>query len=833
MPDFDFTAPDGRTYTVTGPAGATPEQAFAILQSQMSSGQAKPSQPPSGSGIPRTAQEQARYDQWSAEMRAQGPDKPATFADKALGAGEAALSTLTGLTGGTVGMLAGGAAGIVGNLTNGRYGIRGGFEKGAQQGAESLTYAPRTEMGREYAGAIGEAVQDSGIAGLPIGPELMAAGNLAGSASRQAARAVGNSTEAYIAQKLAQKAAGAKLTPKIDQERALLAQKAADIGIEAPLHTLSDNKYVRMAGEFFDNLPLSGSTKRDNEVAFNRSLIGQIGGNPKKFEKLTPAVFGEALAKSGREIGEVFSKISVPFADEALQSDLQALRATLPRVLSDTERVIVGNMDELARLAEGNGGVIPGKSFKALHSDVLAKLREPAVDNHIGMREKLIDFKQLLEDAADRQITSPQDKQKYQIARTQHAKAIAIEPLVARGGINGVSPQALLQQLNSTRAGKHRMAIGAAGELGDLAQIAQNFMKETPTSNTAERSAVINAFGGVADLARAGAGITAGNIYNRIARPLARSTIRNSIDELPPPVRFNDELGFAMEPVWPARQAAQAPEYSGLLTADQAEFGGPRLATSEALATRQDIPSMDLPQPSPTSGRPSYPQGIDYANEPLPVLRSGERLPVERDPFSIEYDGGVRYYENQAPPAAQQIPESQGMRFQTQAPESGPNPFPQPLAGQIAEGLALETPEQSAMRATTQQSGAINYDQIPVTARVETLQSPENIAWINQARNEAARLQQIIDNAISPNVRMKAQSNLLRLQDEFGARMREIGIRGREDATGATRMFDQSPRQIQKTYDARQQVNAERQRLKLQAIGDAKTVDEAIRAASE
>lgn len=35
MPTFDFTSPEGKKYTVEGPAGATQEQAFQILQSQL------------------------------------------------------------------------------------------------------------------------------------------------------------------------------------------------------------------------------------------------------------------------------------------------------------------------------------------------------------------------------------------------------------------------------------------------------------------------------------------------------------------------------------------------------------------------------------------------------------------------------------------------------------------------------------------------------------------------------------------------------------------------------------------------------------------------------
>lgn len=36
MPTFDFTAPDGKSYSVDGPDGATPEQAFQILQQHLS-----------------------------------------------------------------------------------------------------------------------------------------------------------------------------------------------------------------------------------------------------------------------------------------------------------------------------------------------------------------------------------------------------------------------------------------------------------------------------------------------------------------------------------------------------------------------------------------------------------------------------------------------------------------------------------------------------------------------------------------------------------------------------------------------------------------------------
>jgi len=38
MPDFEFTNPEGKRFTVTGPQGATPEQAWAVLQQHLTGG---------------------------------------------------------------------------------------------------------------------------------------------------------------------------------------------------------------------------------------------------------------------------------------------------------------------------------------------------------------------------------------------------------------------------------------------------------------------------------------------------------------------------------------------------------------------------------------------------------------------------------------------------------------------------------------------------------------------------------------------------------------------------------------------------------------------------
>lgn len=732
--------------------------------------------------------------------------------DKIKGVAETGLSLATGLTSGTVGFLGGAASGLVDAARQGELGTDAGLRRAKQaadKGAEALTYAPRTESGREYTAKVGEAINDSGIAGLPIGAEMAVLGRMAAPAARQVVNELG--TEAYIAGQLANKARNVRLTPKVDSERAQLAAKAAEKGIEAPLHTLTDNKYLRVAGEFLDNLPASGSAKADNNVAFQRSLIEQIGGNPKKFEKLTPTVFAEAMAKSGKEIGRVFEKVAVPVADEALQADLQALRRTLPRELDTVGSVIRGNIDELIRLGEENGGTIPGPSLKKLHSEVAGKLRQGGVDNTPGLRNSLSDFQSILEDAAERYM-SPADAQSYQTARVQYAKGKTILPLVSRGGISGVSPQGLLQQLNSNSVGKNRVATNAAGELGDLAQIAQNFMKEQPSSGTAERAAAIDSLTSIRGALSAAAGITAGNVYNRIARPLARRAVQNSVrDSAVPPVNFEPiPIGFADDPAFAApRAVASAADepYTGILSAEQAPLTPDSLPPAESFATRSDVPNIDY-EPQMRADVPRYDNGLDFVTERPQIVRSGERVQAEPQGLSAAYDNGIDYYGNAPGPAPVPVAENPLLLLEQPGDRSPPIPDLQPLAPDYPSA------------------------QVPFQSQLELLNQPEVAAITQSYRQEAARLAAMA-NASDPALKAEAFRELTQLREAFAAEMRQRGIR---DVGQSIRLDvpveEAGGFRVQKTYDARKQVNAERQRLQLQRIGSARTVDEAIQAAA-
>lgn len=83
---------------------------------------------------------------------------------------------------GTIGGVVGGLAGVAKSVTGGNYGTQQGVREGAETAgavSNALTYQPRTQTGGKLLESIGNAINDSGIVGVPI-PELNALARTAG-----------------------------------------------------------------------------------------------------------------------------------------------------------------------------------------------------------------------------------------------------------------------------------------------------------------------------------------------------------------------------------------------------------------------------------------------------------------------------------------------------------------------------------------------------------------------------------------------------------------------------------------------------------------------------
>lgn len=95
-----------------------------------------------------------------------------SLADRAGGILEVPISMATGLVAAPIG----GAVGLARGLVGGKYGTQEGAREASQRAeevAQSLTYQPRTQTGRDIIGGIGEVIGSSGIMGVPL-PELNA-----------------------------------------------------------------------------------------------------------------------------------------------------------------------------------------------------------------------------------------------------------------------------------------------------------------------------------------------------------------------------------------------------------------------------------------------------------------------------------------------------------------------------------------------------------------------------------------------------------------------------------------------------------------------------------
>lgn len=145
------------------------------------------------------------------------PELPPTVAERLKGAGETALALGTGATGGAVGQVAGTAKGIANALLEGEFGTAQGarnIEQSAMQGAEALTYQPRTATGQQYTQNVGEALAPA-VALTPALAELAIVGQAARGVApiavgegQRAAQAVGNVANRTIVQPI-KNAAGA------------------------------------------------------------------------------------------------------------------------------------------------------------------------------------------------------------------------------------------------------------------------------------------------------------------------------------------------------------------------------------------------------------------------------------------------------------------------------------------------------------------------------------------------------------------------------------------------------------------------------------------------
>jgi hypothetical protein len=325
---------------------------------------------------------------------------------------------------------------------------------------------------------------------------------------------------------LAEKAISA-MTPEIDPYKLQTFRKAHAMGIPVSPAMLTDNKMFQMINSIAENTPLSGSPLKQRQTLFNQKLIETIGGDSAT-KKLTPDIYDKTLDKWGSEIGNLSSKYDVPPSNK-LKSGLAQITEDAGYETTDNARIIDKYVSQLSKLtsdAEAKGESINGEALRKLRTRLTTQMRS-AKDG--DLKQALGNINEVMLDSIESQMT-PEDINKFREARSYYRNGMLVRDVVSPEG--EVSPSALMNRMRATSQLKMDMARDRAGDLGDLANIGQLFLKESPTGLKGKLSGLsvpgfevgvgagIGSVMGVPGAVAAGAGMLGGaNLYNRVVAP--------------------------------------------------------------------------------------------------------------------------------------------------------------------------------------------------------------------------------------------------------------------------------------------------------------------------
>lgn len=374
----------------------------------------------------------------------------------------------------------------------------GGGVTGTLAGNLALYAGPQSAAtrGLAVAGRVAPYIAGGGVGAIAGAAEPVGIGeSRAGNAGRAALWGVGGQAASDVI------GAGARaLTPTMTRETANLLDDAAGYGIKPNIGQVSQNKMTQQVWNQFGRLPLSGQGARDeaNRLAFNRAVSKGYG---EAVDKLTPEAHAKAMNALGNGFNVIRAQTNVP-VDPAFIGRLQSVRQQIAQEAGeDAAKLADGWIQKL--INNSKNGQISGTEYQAWSSS-MAKLKATGKDAY-GLS--------LVREAVDETVDSniPQKlRGQWQELRRQWAIGKTVEPLVAKGAGSGdIPPAQLLGRVTADGAGKARVARGKGGEIADLANIGQRFLKEPPDSGTAGRLGALMAVARNPYAQAAGLGATA------------------------------------------------------------------------------------------------------------------------------------------------------------------------------------------------------------------------------------------------------------------------------------------------------------------------------------
>lgn len=327
-------------------------------------------------------------------------------------------------------------------------------------------------------GALGQGVTDA------TGDPLL--GLAATAAIPAAVRAGGAATNALVG--------------RVDPNTAALADTARNqFGIPVGTGEISSNPTVRFANSVVNKLPGSGGVAHREEMQtnFNRSVANTFGEDA---PRITPQVMAQARDRIGNVFEGVAARTPVIHADPQLATELrQTIHNAQATMTAGEVEPLIRQVQNIAGLVDPQTNTITGEIYQNLTRRGTPLDRAMQSPNP-NIRGSARDIREALDGAMER--SAPADVvDDLREARGQWRNLRTVEPLVAKSPTGDISPALLQGRVNTSFKGTHGSAYGGGGDLKTLSDIGQRFMKEPPSSGTAERGLAMHLLGG------AGAGL--------------------------------------------------------------------------------------------------------------------------------------------------------------------------------------------------------------------------------------------------------------------------------------------------------------------------------------
>lgn len=213
--------------------------------------------------------------------------------------------------------------------------------------------------------------------------------------------------------------------------------------------------------------------------AFTKAALKTAGINA---DNAGPEVLTAAFDKAGKRFDDLAMMTTVKM-DPKFQNDLLQIVTDYQQVVGMPAPALENMMNRIGTIAAQNGGVIPGKSYKVLHTD----LRTMIDGSNSEVKQALIKMKSSLDDAVERSV-SGKTLEAWRTVRQQYKNLVNITNAVSGAGemaAAGLVKPANLR--NAVAAGDKRNYAKGIGDLNELSRAGVIAMPAIPDSGTAGR----------------------------------------------------------------------------------------------------------------------------------------------------------------------------------------------------------------------------------------------------------------------------------------------------------------------------------------------------------